>query len=139
MSEREKTPNFNDYLAGVMLANGFIWILLLVLGFFSSIFTRIPIFLLAGATYIIYLSGGIISSYLVSKRATSRHLAVGLKLAVLSWVLSIVLIPNLGMKSSIGVALTTLVCFLIGGATGAFLALRSMLRKISSRGRLKDS
>ena len=124
MSEGEKAPTLTDYLAGAMLANGFVWIWAQALPYLSGI----PLTLLALASYIIYVSGGIVASYLVGKRASSRHLAVGLKFAVVTWAFSIVLMLSIATEPTVGLAIALLVCFAAGGVAGAYLALRSTLR-----------
>ena len=124
MSDVEKAPTLTDYLAGAMLANGFVWIWAQALPYLSGI----PLTLLALASYIIYLSGGIVASYLVCKRASSRHLSVGLKFAVVTWAFSIVLMLSIATEPTVGLAIALLVCFAAGGVAGAYLALRSTLR-----------
>ena len=128
MSEGREMPNLNDYLAGAILANGFVWIWSLALGHFSDLFERIPPVILANASYVIYLSGGIVSSYLVCKRASSGHIFVGLKLVALTWAFSIVLMLSIATEPSIGLAIVFLVIFTAGGVAGAYLALRSRLK-----------
>ena len=120
-------PNLNDYLAGAMLANGFVWIWSSLLGYFSGYFTKVPL-LLADASYIIYLSGGVVSSYLVCKRAASKHLIVGVKLSILTWIFSLIIMLSFPAEPSIGTAFALLACFVAGDIAGAYLALKSRLK-----------
>ncbi len=121
-------PNLNDYLAGAMLANGFVWMWSLILGYFSGFFTNISPILLADASYVIYLLGGITSSYLVCKRAASRHLIVGIKLSIITWIFSLIIMLSLTAEPSIGTAFALLACFVAGDIAGAYLALKSRLK-----------
>lgn len=124
MSEGEKSPNLTDYLAGAMLANGFVWIWAQALPQLSWI----PQTLLAEASYIIYLTGGIVASYMVCKRTSSRHLFVGIKFAAITWVFAVILMLSISTEPTIGLAIAFLVIFAAGGVAGAYLALRSSLR-----------
>ncbi len=124
MTEEERAPNLYDYLAGAILANGFVWIWAQILPHLK----RIPATLLAEASYIIYLAGGIATSYLVCKRTSSKHLLVGIKLAVLTWVFSIFLMLNIAADPTFGLAIALFIIFMGGGVAGAYLALRSTLR-----------
>lgn len=126
MSEGQRAPNLNDYLAGAILANGFVWIWAQALPHLSWI----PFTLLAEASYVIYLSGGIVASYLVCKRASSKQLTVGLKFAALAWAFSLILMLSITAEPTIGLAVVLLVCFAMGGVAGAYLALRSRLRSL---------
>ena len=129
VSEGEKSPSLNDYMAGAMLANGFVWIWAQVLPHLSWV----PYTLLAAASYVIYLAGGIVVSYLVCKRTSSRHLFVGLKLAAVTWIFSIFVMLTIATEPTIGLAIALLVIFAAGGVAGAYLALRSALRPIRVR------
>lgn len=124
MSERERTPNLYDYLAGAILANGFVWIWAQTLPHLKGI----PAILLAVISYIIYLAGSIATSYLVCKRTSSKHLFVGIKLAALTWVFSIFLMLSIAANPTYGLAIALLIIFVGGGVTGAYLTLRSTLR-----------
>lgn len=124
MSEWERTPNLYDYLAGAILANGFVWIWAQTLPHLKGI----PVTLLAVISYIIYLAGIIITSYLVCKRTSSKHLFVGIKLAALTWVFSIFLMLSIAANPTYGLAVALLIIFMGGGVAGAYLALRSTLR-----------
>lgn len=124
MSNVEKAPTLTDYLAGAMLANGFVWMWAQALPYLSWL----PLTLLSNISYIIFLSGGIVASYLVCKRASSRHLGVGLKVAAIEWIFSIILMLSITAEPTVELAITLLVCFAAGGVAGAYLALRSRLR-----------
>jgi hypothetical protein len=126
-------PRVTDYVAGAILANGFVWMWLEGLNNLSAIFSKVPVGLLADVSFVIYLSGGILSSYLVCKRTSTGHLFVGLKLAALAWIISLFFMLSAAAEPTIGLALTLLACFAAGGIAGAYLALRSTLRRAGVR------
>lgn len=128
MSEELRTPNLTDYMAGAMLANGFVWMWSILLGNLSNRISKIPVNILADIAYIVYVSGGIVSSYLVCKRTSTRHLFVGLKLAALSWVFSLFLSLSSATGPTIGLTIVLLACLTGGSVAGAYLALKAELR-----------
>ena len=128
MSEEPRNPNLTDYMAGTMLANGFVWIWSMILTYFPDLISRIPIVILAVIAYAIYISGSAVSSYLVCKRTSSNHLMVGLKLASLAWLFSLIMMLSSTTGPTLGTAVMLLVCYLAGGLAGAYMALRSELR-----------
>lgn len=116
-----------------MLANGIIWIWVQALGSLHTIFSRVPLGLLASVSFVAYLSSGIVSSYIVCKRTTSEHLFVGLKVAALAWIVSLFFMLSETAEPTVGLAVTLLACFAGGGVAGAYLALRSTLRRTRVR------
>ena len=128
MSEEPRNPNLTDYMAGTMLANGFVWIWSMILTYFPDPISRIPIVILAVTAYAIYISGSAVSSYLVCKRTSSNHLMVGLKLAGLAWLFSLIMMLSSTTGPTLGSAVMLLVCYLAGGLAGAYMALMSELR-----------
>lgn len=117
-------PTLTDYMAGAMLANGIVWMSRLVLPYFSWVSPTI----LANALYVTYLSGGIVSSYMVCKRTASKHLFVGLKSGAVAWVLSIIFILSSTLENILGLAFVLLVIYAAGGVAGAYLALRTKIK-----------
>lgn len=132
MSEEPRNPNITDYMAGTMLANGFVWIWSMILTYSPNLISRIPIVILAVIAYTIYISGSAVSSYLVCKRTSSNHLMVGLKLAGLAWLFSLILMLSSTTGPTLGSAVMLLVCYMAGGLAGAYMALRSELRPRSA-------
>jgi hypothetical protein len=128
LSEEPRNPNLTDYMAGTMLANGFVWIWSMIHTYFPDLISRIPIVIQAVIAYAIYISGSAVSSYLVCKRTSSNHLMVGLKLAGLAWLFSLILMLSSTTGPTLGTAMMLLVCYLAGGLAGAYMALRSELR-----------
>jgi len=129
----ESTPTINDYLAGAILANGFIWAWNLILHHFRAALSRLPVLLLADISLIIYLLAGGTSAYLVSMRASRGHLIVSLKVAALSWILSLLLTLSTFTRPTIGLAATLLVCFLSGGVAGGYFALKRRIKRGSEK------
>ena len=132
MSEEPRNPTITDYMAGVMLANGIVWIWAMALATFSDFFSRIPYVLLAFIAYVMYILGSTLASYLVCKRTSSKHLVVGLKLAGLAWFFSLIMMLGSTTGPTPALAIVLLVCYGAGGIAGGYLALRSELgsRKI---------
>jgi hypothetical protein len=127
--ERERTPNTTDYLAGGMLANGFVWIWNQALAK-MDIFSRIPPNILADVSFIVYFLGAFLASNLVCKRASSKHLSVGIKFALISWVMSLIIMLSMVAESTIGYSFSMLLLFLGGGITSSYLATRARLKKV---------
>ena len=132
MSEEPRKPTMTDYMAGVMLANGIVWIWAMALATFSDFFSRIPNIILAFIAYVIYILGSTLASYLVCKRTSSKHLVVGLKLAGIAWFFSLIMMLGSTTGPTPALAIILLVCYGVGGVAGGYLALRSELgsRKI---------
>jgi len=132
LSEGPRNPTMTDYMAGVMLANGIVWIWAMALATFSDFFSRIPYVLLAFIAYVIYILGATLASYLVCKRTSSKHLVVGLKLAGLACFFSLIMMLGSTTGPTPALAIVLLVCYGAGGIAGGYLALRSELgsRKI---------
>jgi len=132
LSEEPRKPTMTDYMAGVMLANGIVWIWALALATFSDFFSKIPYVILAFIAYVIYILGSTLASYLVCKRTSSKHLAVGLKLAGLAWFFTLIMMLGSTTGPTPALAIILLVCYGVGGMAGGYLALRSELgsRKI---------
>jgi len=128
-------PNIIDYLAGLMLVNGFYYIWMLFLGFVVNIdwFNDI---LLADGTLIIYFLGGTIASYLVCKKASLKHLTVGLKFAFIGWIISLMSISSFKIEISLGLAIALLFCNFMGGIFGAYLALWSTLTRAGAQSKI---
>lgn len=125
MGDEERKPTLTDYMAGAMIANGFVWISRQALPYFKWV----PPVILANALYVIYLSGGIVSSYLVCIKTTSKHLLVGLKLGATAWALSLFFMLSSTLEDILGFAFVLLVIYAAGGVAGAYLALRTRLRR----------
>jgi len=125
LGREDGVPTLFDYAAGAMLANGFVWIWYQALPYLSWA----PAAILADAEYISFLLGAIISSYLVCRRASSKHLSVGLKVAAAASALNLFFVLSSNIENVIGFAVVVLVIFAVGGVAGAYLALKSKFGK----------
>ena len=112
-----------------MLANGIVWTWLQGLSAMRGFFSKVPVGILADISFVIYLLSGIVASYQVCKKASSNHLVVGVKFALFAWGLSLLIMMSMVTEPSVGMATTLLVCFAGGGIAGAYLSLRSRLRR----------
>lgn len=130
LSEKLRNPTMIDYMAGVMLVNGIVWIWEMALATFSDFLSTFPHGILAAIAYMICISGSTLASYLVCKKTSSEHLVVSLKLAGLGWFFSLMLGSTIGQTPAL--AMILLVCYVSGGIAGGYLALSSELgsRKI---------
>lgn len=125
-----------DYLAGAILANGVIWIGLVIMGSLAGFFPSVPTSIFSDVSYAMYVAVAIVVSYLVCRRSSSKHLAVGLRLAALEWMFSIIFTLSAVGQLSLILVLTFFLCFLLGAIIGAYMALRSKLRsaRVSTEG-----
>ncbi len=133
MQAEEGQPDLSDYIAGAMLANGIVWIWLQGLSAMRGFFSKVPVGLLADISFVIYLLSGIAASYQVCRKASSNHLVVGVKFALFAWGLSLFIMLSMVTDPSMGMAIVLLVCFAGGGIAGAYLSLRSRLRRPRAR------
>lgn len=129
MQADDGQPDLSDFIAGAMLANGIVWIWLQGLSALRGFFSRVPVGLLADISFVIYLLSGMVASYQVCRKASSNHLVVGVKFALVAWALSIFIMLSMVTEPSMGMATVLLVCFAGGGVVGAYLSLRSRLRR----------
>jgi hypothetical protein len=122
MSKSEK-PTILDYVAGIMLTYGLVYIWRLTMRYLNWI----PSLILADISYIIFLIVAILSSYLVCRKTSSKHLIVGLKFSIASWAVTLLLLLTNEVPNLYGLAFSLLAIFLIGGVLGAYLVLKSSL------------
>ena len=122
----DSRPTLFDYFAGALLANGISWMWISSLGYLSAAFSTS---VLAELSYVVYIAIGILASFLVCRRTSSRHISVALKLVAIEWIFSLVMIMSYLDQPTTGMALALLVCFLMGGIAGAYITLRSQLRR----------
>jgi uncharacterized membrane protein HdeD (DUF308 family) len=119
MASAERSPKLFDYFAGAILTNG-LGTMAIYLAAFEPFFQYllIPLWCLAAA----------VSTYLVCMRTTKDHLLTGVKAAVVSIALGVVMVPTMqGLEISSLVLI--FVCFLIGSIIGAYYALREQLNR----------
>jgi len=128
-ADQKRQPNLNDYLAGGLLSNGLVWMWIIALGYLANLSPTLSPAILADLSYVMYLVAGGLASYLVCKRAYSRHIVVAFRLVAIEWVFTVMLMLSMAAEPSIGMAVALLICFTMSGIAGAYLALRSQLRR----------
>ncbi len=128
MRDKGRKPTLVDYLAGGVLANGFVWVWFKILGSMGESPSRLYLSLLSLTTIAIFLVSALVASYQVCRRSSSGQLIVGLKVSILAWLLSPFIILSAVEGPILGLATILLVCFSLGGVAGAYLATRARLR-----------
>ncbi len=113
MTVIERHPTLFDYFAGAILMNGLAAMVLLLS---QSGLLYIPLW---------FFSAGI-SAYLVCRRTTKQYLMVGIKIAALSIVLGVVIIPTF-VSLELPQIVTVLICYFVGSVVGAYYALKQQL------------
>jgi hypothetical protein len=83
--------------------------------------------------YPVYFLGALYPSYLLSSRVGHAHLAVGIKIAVMSWLFSGFSLWVLTGTTSFIYLILLLISFFLGGFAGAFIALKRQIRKEALR------
>ena len=121
-------PNLFDYLAGALLTNGIIWTWTMAMNYLVSAVPSFNLDILVAVTFLVFIVGSAVTSFLVCRRASSGHLNVGLKLAIVDFVFSITFMLSM-VDPSVGLLVTLLICFFSGSFLGAYLALKSKLRR----------
>ena len=79
--------------------------------------------------YPVYFIGALYPAFLLSSRAGHAHLIVGLKSAIYGWLFSGFSLWVLTGTTSFIYLLLLLICFLLGGFSGSYLALKRQIRK----------
>lgn len=120
MSSDERSPTLTDYLAGVVLTNG-----LAVMALNVAVYVSF----LSGLLIPFWVVGSAAASYLVCTRTTKGHLVVGAKTAVASTIMGVLMIPAF-TGAEFDSVVPVLACYLVGGVSGAYLALRDRMRRL---------
>lgn len=131
MNAKGRSPTLTDYMAGAFLGNGFIWMWTMTLSYLHIILFIVPPPILILLSFMIYVTGGAVASYLVCGRAEGGYLHVALKLIAAEWAFSLMMMLSIASEPSLGQALFLLTCFIIGGFIGAYLSTRRRLRRPS--------
>jgi hypothetical protein len=79
--------------------------------------------------YPVYYLGALYPSYLLSARSGRIHLGVGIKHAIIAWLFSGFSLWILTGTTSFIFLILLLLCFLFGGFTGSYIALRRQISK----------
>lgn len=128
MVDKDRKPSKTDYMAGAVLANCLVWVWLQSMGYFGNVLSGLPPGLLSLVTSLICFLSGTLASYQVCRRASSDHLVVGLKVAVLALVFSPFIVLPILEEFSLGLVIILLVCFTAGGFCGAYLTIKARLK-----------
>jgi predicted branched-subunit amino acid permease len=126
--DKDRNPSKTDYMAGAVLANCLVWVWLQSMGYFGDALSGLPPGLLSLATSVICFLSETLASYQVCRRASSDHLVVGLKVAVLALVFSPFIVLPILEEFSLGLVIILLVCFPAGGFCGAYLTIKARLK-----------
>lgn len=119
----ERAPSNTEYGMAAILSYALVY-------FMSWMITKNPdanwVTLLA---YPVYFLGALYPAFLLSSRAGYAHLMVGIKSAFYGWLFSGFSLWVLTGTTSFIYLLLLLICFLLGGFTGAYIALKRQIRK----------
>ena len=122
MTKVERRPVIFDYFAGGLLTSSLVWFWLQ----FISYFPDPTIASLSGPVFIAFSA---VSAYLVCRRTTRGHLGVGVKTALSSWLVTVLLLLSFGLEPDMNLIIILLVCFVLGGLAAAYIALKDRFRK----------
>ena len=119
----DRTPSNTEYGMAAILSYGTVY-------FMSWLITKYQganwITLLA---YPVYFLGALYPAFLVASRTDYAHLMVGLKSAFYGWLFSGVSLWVLTGTTSFIFLVLLLVCFLLGGFTGSYIALKRRIHR----------
>ena len=121
--EEDQGPSGTEYGMAAILSYSSVY-------FMSWLITKNPeanwITLVA---YPVYFIGALYPAYLLSSRAGYAHLMVGIKSAFYGWLFSGLSLWILTGTASFIFLLLLLICFILGGFSGAYIALKRQIRK----------
>ena len=103
-------PSSTDYLAGAVISYGIVYFWLEI-----KTVTGVPWYLAYPADYL----AGLVSSYLVCKKVESDTLSIGIKSAIISWMITVTGILAITRQTSMVFIGTLLVLMILGGITSA--------------------
>lgn len=118
MSEEGK-PSWEDYMAGSILTCGVVWAWSMIMGLIQRSTQGSLGFAVAAFSYVVYAMGGAMASYIVSRKATRRHLVVGVKMGLASWGANMLIVFPFLSERSPGAMVVLLVSLLAGSVAGA--------------------
>ena len=122
MTNVERKPVIFDYFAGGLLTCGLIWFWLQFISYFPD-----PI--LTFLSWPVFIAAGTVSAYLVCKRTTKGHLGVGIKTALSSWLITVLILFSFGLDLGTYQIVILLICFVLGGLAAAYISLKNRFRK----------
>jgi len=123
---KERKPSYTDYIMGTILSYSLVYIWL------NDFVNKMPGMHILVSVVVYYLIGTL-SSFLVCRKTTEAHLSVGVKMGLLSQVFTVFTMYVVTGTLNMVLFFVILICFLLGGATGAYISLRKrMLSPIES-------
>jgi small-conductance mechanosensitive channel len=121
LTQAERKPVIFDYFAGGLLTSCLVWFWLQLIAYFPEL----PIETLG----LFYIAASAASTHLVCKRTTRGQLGVGIKTALFSWVMTMLILLSFGLELNTDFMIQLIIGYLFGSMVAAYLALRSRLRK----------
>jgi len=104
-----------NYIAGAMLSNSPIWIFIALIP--HRWFNEVTFFILL-ILYLISMSGGALSGYLIARKTKERYSKTGIILGIFAYCLYAISMTILGITGGV-LELPPFIGFVIGGAIGA--------------------
>ena len=119
----ERAPSNTEYGMAAILSYATVY-------FMSWMITKNPgVKWVTLVAYPVYFLGALYPAYLLSSRAGYAHLLVGVKSSVYGWIFSGFSLWVLTGTTSFISLLLLLVCFILGGFTGSYMALKRQIRR----------
>jgi len=122
LTKVERRPVIFDYFAGGLLTSGLVW-------FWLQFNIYFPDPIISSLEWPVFIAFSTVSAYLVCKRTTRGHLGVGVKTALSSWLVTVLLLFSFGLELEVYQIVILLICFVLGGLVAAYLALKDRFRK----------
>ena len=117
---KERKPSYTDYIMGTILSYSLVYIWL------NDFVNKMPEMHILVSVVVYYLIGTL-SSFLVCRKTTEAHLSVGVKMGLLSQVFTVFTMYVVTGTLNMVLFFIILICFLLGGATGAYISLRKRI------------
>jgi len=122
LAKVERRPVIFDYFAGGLLTSSLVW-------FWMQFISYFPDPTIASLTGPVFITFSAVSAYFVCKRTTRGHLGVGVKTALSSWLVTVLLLLSFGLELDTNLIIILLVCFVFGGLAAAYLSLKARFKK----------
>ena len=117
---KERKPSYTDYIMGTILSYSLVYIWL------NDFVNKMPGMHILVSVVVYYLIGTL-SSFLICRKTTEAHLSVGVKMGLLSQVFTVFTMYVVTGTLNMVLFFIILICFLLGGATGAYISLRKRI------------
>ena len=117
---KERKPSYTDYIMGTILSYSLVYIWL------NDFVNKMPGMHILVSVVVYYLIGTL-SSFLVCRKTTEAHLSVGVKMGLLSQVFTVFTMYVVTGTLNMVLFFIILICFLLGGATGAYISFRKRI------------